>query len=45
MKRYFLYGNEISEQEAKDIEEKNKEYMGSNDFSLWAKCQFVTVIK
>lgn len=45
MKRYFVAGNEISEQEAKSIEAKNKEYISSNDFSLWAKCQFVTVIK
>lgn len=44
MKRYFVNGKEISEQEAKAIEAKNKEYMNSNDFSLWAKCEFITVI-
>lgn len=44
MKRYFLDGKEISEQEVKAIEAKNKEYMSSNDFSLWAKCQFIVVI-
>lgn len=44
MKRYFVNGKEISEQEAKVIEVKNQEYMNSNDFSLWAKCEFITVI-
>ena len=44
MKRYFVNGKEISEQEAKAIEEKNQEYMNSNDLSLWAKCEFITVI-
>lgn len=45
MKKYFVNGNEISEQEAKAIEIKNREYMSSVDFSLWAKCQFIVVIK
>lgn len=44
MKRYFVNGKEISEQEAKAIEVKNQEYMNSSDFSLWAKCEFITVI-
>lgn len=44
MKKYFVNGEEVSEQEAKAIEAKNKEYMNSTDFSLWAKCQFITVI-
>lgn len=44
MKRYFVNGKEISEQEAKAIEAKNREYTNSNDFSLWAKCEFITVI-
>lgn len=44
MKRYFVNGKEITEQEAKAIEAKNKEYMNSNDLSLWAKCEFITVI-
>ena len=43
MKRYFVNGKEIS-QEAKAIEAKNQEYMNSNDLSLWAKCEFITVI-
>lgn len=44
MKRYYLQGKEISEQKAKDIEAQNKEYMNSNDLTLWAKCQFIVVI-
>ena len=44
MKRYFVNGKEISEQEPKAIEAKNQEYMNSNDLSLWAKCEFITVI-
>lgn len=44
MKKYFVNGKQISEQEARDIEAKNKEYMSSRDLSLWAKCQFIIVI-
>lgn len=44
MKKYYVNGKEISEQEAKVIEAKNAEYMSSTDFSLWAKCEFITVI-
>ena len=44
MKKYYVNGKEISEQEAKAIEAKNAEYMSSTDFSLWAKCKFITVI-
>lgn len=45
MKRYFVNGKEISEKEAKKIEANNKKYMESNDFNLWAKCEFITVIE
>lgn len=44
MKKYFVNVTQISEQEAKAIEAKNREYMNSNDFSLWAKCEFITVV-
>lgn len=44
MKKYFVDGKEISEKEAKSIEKRNKEYMESGDFSLIAKCEFITVI-
>ena len=40
MKKYYLQGKEISEQQAKSIEVQNKAYMKSNDLSLWAKCKF-----
>ena len=32
MKKYFVNGKEISEQQAKAIEAKNAEYMSSTDF-------------
>lgn len=32
MKKYYVNGKEISEQEAKTIEAKNAEYMSSADF-------------
>lgn len=45
MKKYYVNGIEITENEAKAIEAKNAEYMNSNDFSpLRAKCEFITVI-
>lgn len=44
MKKFYLQGKEISEQEAKAIEARNKKYINSNDISLWAKCKFITVI-
>lgn len=44
MKRYYLQGKEISEQQAKAIEAQNKEYMNSNDFTLLGKCQFIIVV-
>lgn len=39
MKKYYVNGQEITEQEA-----RNAEYMSSTDFSLWAKCEFITVV-
>lgn len=44
MKKYYVNGQEITEQEAKVIEARNAEYMSSTDFSLWAKCEFITVV-
>ena len=44
MKKYYVNGKEITEQEAKAIEARNAEYMSSPDFSLWAKCEFITVV-
>ena len=44
MKKDYLQGKEISEKQAKAIEAQNKEYISSKDFTLWAKCQFITVV-
>lgn len=44
MKKYYVNGREITEQEAKTIEARNAEYMSSTDFSQWAKCEFITVV-
>ena len=44
MKKYYVNGQEITEQEAKAIEARNAEYMSSTGFSLWAKCEFITVV-
>ncbi len=44
MKKYYVNGKQITEQEAKSIEAKNQEYMNSNDWSLIAKCQFIMVV-
>ena len=44
MKKYYVNGQEITEREAKAIEARNAEYMSSTDFSLWAKCEFITVV-
>lgn len=44
MKKYFVNGLQITESEAKAINERNKEYMNSGDFGLMAKCQFIVTI-
>nr|DAH07186.1 MAG TPA: hypothetical protein [Caudoviricetes sp.] len=44
MKKYYLEGKEITEQEAKEIIAQNEEYMKSDDLTVWAKCQFITVV-
>ena len=45
MTRYFLYGKEISEQEANEIVARNREYIKSGNFELMMKCEFVTAIE
>lgn len=44
MKRYFLNGAEITEEQAKEIEKQNQIYLNSGDFEQIAKCEFITVI-
>ena len=44
MKRFFVNGMQVTENEAKAIEQRNKEYMNSGDWNLIAKCEFITII-
>lgn len=44
MKKYFLDGKEITEQEAKEIEARNNELLKSTDIADWAECKFIIVI-
>jgi hypothetical protein len=44
MKRFFVNGKQVTENEAKAIERRNKEYMNSGDWNLIAKCEFITII-
>ena len=44
MKKYFLDGKEITEQEAKEIEARNNELLKSTDIAVLAKCKFIIVI-
>lgn len=48
-KRYFLYGKEISEQEANEIERRNQEYLDEHirtgNWDVLNKIDFVTVLK
>lgn len=44
MKRYYVDGKEITQEQAKIIEQKNNEYMASADLNDWLKIKFITVI-
>lgn len=44
MKHYFLNGIEISEAEAIQIEENNKEIITKGSFDELMKCEFITVL-
>lgn len=44
MKRFFVNGKQVTENEVKAIERRNKEYMNSGDWNLIAKCEFITII-
>ena len=44
MKKYFLDGKEITEQEAKEIEARNNELLKSTNITDWAECKFIIVI-
>ena len=44
MKRYFVEGKEITEEEAKEIKKKNDEYFNSGDMKELLNIKFITVI-
>lgn len=44
MKRFFVDGIEITEEEARKIERKNTEYLNSGDFEAMLNIKFITVI-
>ena len=44
MKRYFVDGKEITEEEAKEIEKQNSKYFNSGDMIELLKIKFITVI-
>ena len=44
MKRYFVGYQEITEEEAKEIEIKNHEYLESGDLNLMLKIRFIVII-
>jgi hypothetical protein len=44
VKRYFVNSKEITEEEAKEIERKNNEYLNSGDMNDMLKIQFIVVI-
>lgn len=44
MKKYYVNGKQITEQEAKVIEARNKEYINSGDFELMRKIEFIIAI-
>ena len=44
MKRYIVNGKEITENEAKEIERKNAEYLNSNDMNDLFNVKFIVVI-
>lgn len=43
MKTYYVRGEQVTAQEAAEIEKRNNKYLASNDFSLWQKIEFVVV--
>lgn len=44
MKRYFVNNTEITEEQAKEIEKRNREIMESGDFVAMLDIQFIVVI-
>ena len=44
MKRYFVGGKEISEQQANEIRQRNAELIKSEDIKDWWNCTFIFVV-
>ena len=44
MKKYYVNGKQITEQEADVIDKKNQEYVKSNDLRLWAKIEWIIIV-
>lgn len=44
MKKYYVNGKQITEQEANAIDRKNQEYVKSNDLLLWAKIEWIIIV-
>ena len=45
MKKYYVNGKEIAEQEATEIKAKNAELQKSTDLNDWLDIQWITEIK
>lgn len=45
MKRYFVEGKEITEEEAMEIKRKNDEYFNSGNINDFFKIKFIAIIK
>lgn len=44
MKKYYVNGKQITEQEADAIDKKNQEYVKSNDLRLWEKIEWIVIV-
>lgn len=42
-KRFFVAGQEVSFEEAIEIDAKNREYMSSNNIADWINIQFIII--
>lgn len=45
MKRYFVDGKEVCQEEAKRIEAENSKYLKSSDLNDWFKVKYIIIIE
>lgn len=45
MKKYYVDGMRISEEQAKQIEKDNQKYLQSGDFNQWQKIKYIVETK